>query len=228
MTVIAGRFSQSNAASRSPNLMPLNRHALVFDFDGVLADTEPLIWKAWAQLLAPHHIDLTWEEYCRHGRGATDEEMLARLVISHPNSSLLPALRDQIPARRQLVRQGCLEHSPIPASTVSMLRSLRYYRVGLVTSSHRSDVEPLLLQAGILSCFHALVCAEDCTRHKPDPKPYLIMRKLLAVEGGLAFEDSTAGLASAEAAGFTAVRIDEPSRLASIVAAILDQTTPVR
>ncbi len=205
-----------------------NRHALIFDFDGVLADTEPLIWMAWAQLLAPHRIDLTREAYSRLGQGATDEEMLARLLVSNPNPSLLPTLLDQIPTRRQLVRQWCLEHTPIPVGTISMLRNLGNHCVGLVTSSHRSDVEPLLHQAGILSCFHALVCAEDCTLHKPDPEPYLLVRKLLATEGGLAFEDSSAGLASAEAAGFTAVRIDEPGRLASIVAAILDQTAPVR
>jgi HAD superfamily hydrolase (TIGR01509 family) len=208
--------------------MRLNRPALVFDFDGVLADTEPLIWKAWAQLLALHHIGLTWEEYCRHGRGATDEEMLVSLLHPAPDPSLLPFLTSQIPLREQLVRQRCSEHSPIPAGTISMLRSLGNHRIGLVTSSHRSEVEPLLHQAGILSCFHGLVFSEDCTRHKPDPEPYLLIRKLLAVESGLAFEDSDAGLASAEAAGFTVVPVDEPSRLASIVAASLDQGAPPR
>ncbi|MFP5226389.1 MAG: HAD family hydrolase, partial [Acidobacteriota bacterium] len=120
-----------------------------------------------------------------------------------------------------LVRQACAERSPIPPATIALFRSLDGHPIGLVTSSCRSEVEPLLHHAGVLSCFHTLVCAEDCTRHKPDPEPYLNARRLLAVTDGLAFEDSDSGLASAEAAGFTALHIDEPSHLASIVTGAL-------
>lgn len=201
--------------------MTLDGHALVFDFDGVLADTEPLIWSAWTHLLAPHHIELTWEEYGRIGRGATDEQMLRRLLGNSPDPSVLSELLDQIPARQDLVRQGCADHSPIHPSTVDMLRNLNHRPIGLVTSSHRSEVEPVLHNAGVLPCFQALVFAEDCARHKPDPEPCLLIRKWLAIEDGLAFEDSAAGVASAEAAGFTAIRIDDPSRLASIVSETL-------
>jgi beta-phosphoglucomutase-like phosphatase (HAD superfamily) len=59
--------------------MTMSTGALIFDFDGVLADTEPLIWKAWALLLASHRVDLSWDEYCRFGRGVTDQQMLSRL-----------------------------------------------------------------------------------------------------------------------------------------------------
>src|SRR5271168_2810939 len=60
--------------------------SLIFDFDGVLADTEPLYWKAWRELLLPHGIELSWEEYCRIGRGVKDDQMLLRIpkVASSP------------------------------------------------------------------------------------------------------------------------------------------------
>lgn len=41
-----------------------NRGILVFDYDGVLADTEPLHWNSWRKLLAPYRIELTWKQYC--------------------------------------------------------------------------------------------------------------------------------------------------------------------
>jgi HAD superfamily hydrolase (TIGR01509 family) len=201
--------------------MTLARRALVFDFDGVLADTEPLIWQAWAGLLAPHNIAFTWDDYCRLGRGATDVHMLARLPAVRSNPDLLPCLEAAIDTRRQIVRDACLDRSPIPATTASMLSQLHDFSLGLVTSSSRDEVEPLLRNAGILSCFHAMVCADDCARHKPDPEPYLLIRERLGVVTALAFEDSDAGLASAAAAGFTAIRVPNPRHLPGIVAAAL-------
>lgn len=199
--------------------MALEAPALVFDFDGVLADTEPLIWKAWRDLLAPHHIPFTWDDYCRFGRGATDEAMLRRLPLVSSDASLLATLEEQIGARQAVVGRWCLERSPIPAATVSMLHSLGHRSLGLVTSSERAEVEPILRDAGVLSCFRAIVCGDDCTRHKPDPEPYLLMRERLDISGGLAFEDSEHGQASALAAGFTAIRVDDPWLLPEIVAA---------
>ena len=201
--------------------MTVARRALVFDFDGVLADTEPLIWQAWTGLLAPHNIDFTWDDYCRLGRGATDEQMLARLPAVQSDPDLLARLNAAIDTRRQIVRDACRDRSPIPAATASMLRQLHDFSLGLVTSSSRDEAELVLRNAGVLSCFHAMVCAEDCARHKPDPEPYLFIRDRLGIDTAFAFEDSDVGLASAAAAGFTAIRVPDPQHLPDVVAAAL-------
>jgi beta-phosphoglucomutase len=190
---------------------------LVFDFDGVLADTEPLYWKAWATLLAPHGLSLTWEEYCQHGRGVKDVEMLKSLPHLASQASLVARLQQQLTTRKEMIRNWCQQQSPISQSTVRMLLSLHQFRLGLVTSSERSEVEPLLRHAGIYECFEARVFREDVKRHKPDPAPYLLIRKNLGVETGTAFEDSDAGMRSAAAAGFRAVRIAHPDELPDIV-----------
>ena len=191
--------------------------ALIFDFDGVLADTEPLYWKAWTELLVPHGIAFTWEEYCRYGRGVKDEEMLKALpqIVSRP--AILPALQQQLPFRKQLVRDWSEQHCPIHASIARLLLSMHRFRLGLVTSSDRSEVEPLLRSAGIDQCFEAMVFREDVPRHKPDPAPYFEIRSHLGVGTGVAFEDSEAGIRSATAAGFTAVRVASPAELPSLV-----------
>lgn len=204
--------------------MPSQETLLVFDFDGVIADTEPLFWKAWVELLAPHNLQLSWEEYCRYGRGVKDEQMLRVVPQLTSNPSILSTLSQQLGLRKEMIRSWCAEESPIAETTVRMLRSLSGYRMGLVTSSDRAVVEPILRSAGIHSFFQALVFAEDCTRHKPDPEPYLLIRRQLGGGEGIAFEDSSAGLASATAAGFTAVCVDKPQRLAEIVARTLGET----
>lgn len=193
--------------------------ALIFDFDGVLADTEPLYWKAWTELLAPHGVEFTWEEYCRYGRGVKDEEMLKALPQLASQPEILRVLQQQLPARQQMVRAWSQQHCPIHDSTIRTLLSLHQFRLGLVTSSDRSEVEPLLCRAGIDHCFDAMVFRGDVNRHKPDPAPYLEIRSRLKVSTGIAFEDSEAGIQSSSAAGFTAIRVAHPIDLPALVLA---------
>lgn len=195
--------------------------ALIFDFDGVLADTEPLYWKAWVELLAPHGIAFTWDEYCRYGRGVKDEEMLRALPQLASRSATVAALQKQLPARKQMVRAWSQQHCPIHDSIIRSLLSLHQFRLGLVTSSNRSEVEPLLRRAGIDHCFEAFVFREDVHLHKPDPAPYLEIRSRLQVETGIAFEDSEAGVRSATAAGFAVVRVVSPADLPALILQIM-------
>lgn len=195
--------------------------ALVFDFDGVIADTEPLYWKAWATLLYPHGLTLTWDEYCRLGRGVKDEDMLTSLPALASRPSLIAALQQQLAARQQTIQTWCRQESPIGSATARTLLSLRHFRIGLVTSSERSAVEPLLRDAGIRDCFEAMVFREDVERHKPDPAPYLRIRTQLGVDGGIAFEDSEPGMQSAANAGFKVVRVNHPGELPGIVSRTL-------
>ncbi|MGD0158106.1 MAG: HAD family phosphatase [Terracidiphilus sp.] len=194
----------------------------MFDFDGVVADTEPLHWRSWAALLAPQGISLTWEDYCKLGRGIKDEQMLESLSELASNPTLRSILNQQIGQRKEMIRRWCLLQSPISSSTVRLLKSLKAFRLGLVTSSNRNEVEPLLRAAGIYQCFDASVYADEVYCNKPNPEPYLLIRERLGIETGLAFEDSLAGLESASLAGFIAIRVDRPENLPLIVRKSLD------
>ena len=196
--------------------------SLIFDFDGVLADTEPLYWRSWAELLLPHEIELRWEEYCRIGRGVKDEEMLPRLQQVASNPALLSSLKQQLGSRKEKVQSWCSQGPLISEATANLLLSLSAFRLGLVTSSNRSDVEPVLIAAGVDVCFQAVVFGDEVSRHKPHPAPYLRIREKLGVPTGLVFEDSDAGVESATAAGYEVVRVDAPQNLPKIVRESLD------
>ncbi len=200
--------------------------ALVFDFDGVIADTEPLYWRAWCELLKPHDVVFTWEDYCRVGRGIRDEKMLESMVELIRDPEVMEKIRQRLPERREMVRRWKLDRPPIAEGTIQLLRALEGRTLGLVTSSDGADIEPLLRAVGIADCFDACVFGEEIMRHKPDPAPYLLIREKLGIIGGIAFEDSEAGLLSAAGAGFRTIRVASPDELPALVRSVLQIKRP--
>jgi beta-phosphoglucomutase len=198
------------------NLMIETCEALVFDYDGVIADTEPLHWKSWANLLARHGIQLGWDEYCHIGWGVTDKLIYEHFRASMPDTdaNAFSLLNSE---RRRFVRELSLEQCPISPETIALIKSLDDYCIGLVTSSEQAEVEPVLRAAGIYEKFNAMVFGSEAASPKPSPAPYLLIARKLGVKAGMAFEDSEPGLESARAAGFRAIRVVRPSDLPEIV-----------
>jgi beta-phosphoglucomutase len=194
--------------------------ALVFDYDGVLADTEILHWKSWAALVSPHGIQFTWDDYCKFGLGVADDQICASFKKQAPILDPVDLMR-QNSDRKRWVREWSLAKPPIAQETIEMLSALNGYRIGLVTSSDRSDVEPVLRVSGIHEKFAAMVFGDEVTARKPAPDPYLLVARKLGVTSGIAFEDSGPGIESAQAAGFKVVKIDHPKELARTVATVL-------
>jgi len=198
------------------NVMADPGEVLVFDYDGVIADTEPLHWKSWAVLLSRYGIQLGWDEYCDIGRGVSDKEIYEHFRARMPLADAA-AFAVQNSERRGMVLELSLKESPIAPETVTTLRSLDGYRLGLVTSSDRADVEPVLRAARIQDRFDAMVFGGEAALPKPSPAPYLLIARRMGVRTGIAFEDSQPGLASAEAAGFRTVKVERASDLWKMV-----------
>jgi beta-phosphoglucomutase len=200
--------------------------ALVFDFDGVIADTEPLYWKAWCEILRSVDVSFEWADYCRIGRGIRDEKMLESLSALVSDPELVLRIKPRLPERMEMIRQWNAEQPPIPKATVQLLKSLQGQNVGLVTSSDRCDVEPMLDVAGITDCFNACVFGDEIKTYKPDPAPYLLIRLKLGISGGVAFEDSEAGFQSATSAGFKVIRVASSDDLPALVGKLLHSDGP--
>lgn len=183
-------------------------HALVFDFDGLLIDTESAEFGAWQGLFADHGCELRfeiWAECIGRPEGFFDpcrhlSDLLGR-----------PVDRDAVKARfREHHAALSADLAPLPG-VERVIREAKGAGLGLAVASSSSHrwVDTHLARVGLLPLFDAIVCAEDTTRHKPDPEPYLRACERIgaAPAQSIAFEDSPNGIAAAKAAGMICVAI---------------------
>jgi sugar-phosphatase len=180
--------------------MHLHAHALLFDNDGTLVSSLASVQRCWTRWAREYGI--TPEEFARvplHGRPA------AEIV-----ADLLPA--EVVPEAVARVEQ--LEVEDVPGGGVELLPGTRAFldalpaeRWAVVTSATRRLAEARLDAVGILP--KTLIAADDITRGKPDPEPYLLAARRLGADPArcVVFEDAPAGLAAGRAAGMTTVAL---------------------
>lgn len=192
--------------------------AILFDFDGVLADTEPVHCACWTEVLEPLGITLTWEYYRDHCIGVDDREVMRNLAAARQPPVDWQLLFAQYPAKKQLFRERTLAAPPFDGSLDGFLAELhRAYKLAVVSSSSRTEIESLLEAGGLRKHFDTLVAGEDVTHHKPDPEPYLEAARRLGVTSALVVEDSEVGQASGRAAGFVVLAVAHPRDVIGLV-----------
>lgn len=188
--------------------------SILFDFDGVLADTEPVHFKCWAEVLVPFGIELSWPYYERECIGIADRVMLQKLGAARRPPISLDELWPSYALKKQMFRDRIEAHPPFLAETMKLIRELQpFYRLAVVSSSDRSEVEPPFVKAGIHDCFQAIVCGMEVPNLKPAPDPYFRAAELLGARSPLVVEDSDAGVAAGIAAGFDVLRVSRPRLL---------------
>ncbi len=192
--------------------------SILFDFDGVLADTEPIHYECWLEILAPFGIQPTWDFYQRECIGISDRLMVER--ISTP--ALFEAIWPKYAEKQALFRHKLTLKSPFHEETTAMLAEIApRFKLAVVSSSGRTEIEPPLVSAGLRSHFQAMVCGKEAGELKPAPHPYLRAAELLGAKKPLVVEDSAAGEASGRAAGFEVLRVRSaesvPSELRRVI-----------
>jgi beta-phosphoglucomutase len=208
--------------ANSPGPFELSWDALLFDFDGVLADTEPLHYSCWRELLSPFGIQLDWDFYQRNCVGVSDRMMVERLASERTPPIPWEEIWPEYQRKQLLFRERLMADPPFLEGTLALVRELAAdYRLAVVSSSSRTEVEPPLERAGIRGCFQAFVCGREVANLKPAPDPYLKAAELLGARRPLVIEDSDAGVASGNAAGFEVLRVSRPERVPEEVRALL-------
>ena len=187
-----------------------NIQAILFDFDGVLVDSEPVHFECWKELLGPYGIHLDWDSYVRTCVGVAERAMLERLVSLAEKPVTVDELFSLYPTKKRRFIERMEAAMPFAPGIGEFLKSLYSYRLAVVSSSGRPEVEPLLELAGIRQYFGAVVCGSEAGSLKPSPEPYRFAARILGIESALVVEDSDAGEASGLAAGFEVVRVPGP------------------
>jgi beta-phosphoglucomutase len=190
--------------------------AIVFDFDGVIADSEPLHLKAFQQALAEEGIALSRDEYFSRYLGYDDVgmfEALARdrgLAMSDRHITALVTLKG---ARLQTMLNG--GEVLFPGAEAFVRRAAEAVPIAIASGALRHEIVEIIEGAGIGDLFAAIVAAGDTPEGKPSPAPYLLaFERLREAAGGtldprrcVAIEDSVWGLESARGAGLRCVGV---------------------
>ena len=186
--------------------------AILFDFDGVLLDSEPVHCACWAEVLAPLGVTVEWEYYRQYGVGVDDREMLRTMAARCDPPRNWEELWAQYPTKKRLFQARMAQLPPFDPSLDGFLGELHgVYKLAVVTSSATTEIAPILAAGGIGRHFDTLVGGEDVKRHKPAPDPYLLAAERLGVRAALVVEDSEPGMASGRAAGFEVLAVDGPA-----------------
>ena len=192
--------------------------AVIFDFDGIIVDTEPLHYKAFLSVLEPLGMGFPWEEYVATYMGFDDRDAFREAYRARGRDLDGKSLKSLVAAKSRafldILRAGV---EPYPGA-VPMIESLHVAGVPLAISSGAllSDVAPILGGLGIDRCFPVVVTADDVRKSKPDPECYaLAFRRLSRMrparvtvpERSFAIEDTPAGIRSAKGAGLRVLAV---------------------
>jgi len=209
-------------------------HAVVFDFDGVLADTEGLHLAAFQDVFAERGWALERATYFERYLGYDDRDML-RLYLDDSGIDVSPAEISAIliDRSRRFERRVAAGQVLFPTAVPAVRRLGAYYKLGIASGSFRSEILGILNANALTPAFGTIVGCDDVERSKPAPDLYSAAVQRLGVEprNSIAIEDSHWGITSAKAAGLRAIGITTSSTAhvlnqADIVVGSLDEITP--
>ena len=199
--------------------------AIIFDFDGTIADTEPLHLKAFQQtLLQETEMRLTKEEYLERYIAFDDRHFFE--AFFHGRGKEIPPKRFE----RLLLSKGqyyekLAQNPPLFSGASDLIRAgATQWPLAIASGASNPEVIPVLGQAGLLKCFSAVVTAEMVKSGKPDPEPFRAALNRLNEErttpilpdACLVVEDSIAGVTAGRTAGMRVIAVTNSAPRASL------------
>ena len=211
--------------------------AILFDFNGVIIDDEPIQMKAYQEVLKSHEIAVTEELY--FGALGMDDKTFVRSMFEHAKKPLTnPVLEKVLDAKTDLHRQMIEDELPLFPGVLTFLKAAsREFELGLVSMANKAEVGYVFQRAQLTPLFSVIVTAEDASVCKPAPECYLAgltklnekrqhERKLpLLPSECLAIEDSPPGIQSARAAGMRTLGVTNTVTAEALRAAGADVVT---
>ncbi|HEY6360393.1 MAG TPA: HAD family phosphatase [Vicinamibacterales bacterium] len=190
--------------------------AVVFDFDGVIANSEPLHLRAFQEALAEDGIALTAEEYYSRYLGYDDVGMVQALARDRELAASNRYITEMV-ALKGIKMQQMLHAGNVlfPGADRFIREAARAVPIAIASGALRHEILEILDCASLRSQFAVVVASGDTPESKPSPAPYLLAYERLKEASGLgldrrrcvAIEDSRWGLESARGAGLRCVGV---------------------
>jgi HAD superfamily hydrolase (TIGR01509 family) len=185
--------------------------ALVFDFDGLLMDTETTSLRVWQHLWQSYGLELDVATFfAPHGGDVVAERYAALAAAVGPDYDQAASHARRLAYRDEL--HAALELADGIPAWLDEARDLGL-RLAVASSSPRFWIEDHLSRIGYLDRFELLACGDEVDAAKPAPDVYLLAldRLGVAADRAVAFEDTVHGVAAARAAGLRCVAIPHPN-----------------
>jgi HAD superfamily hydrolase (TIGR01509 family) len=195
--------------------MPRGPRAIIFDFDGVIADSEPLHLAAFQQALEPEGIILTTEAYYADYLGYDDYDAIVAALREAGRPPTEESVQALMAAKAEhflaLVREGV---RILPGVPVFVREAATRVPLAVASGALRREIELILAYAGLRKAFDAIVSAEDVSEGKPAPESFLLALERLQERvpnltpgDCLVIEDSRAGIEAARRAGMRCLAV---------------------
>jgi len=192
--------------------------AVLFDFDGILVDSEPMHYMAFTEVLDPLGLGFPWKSYVEIYMGFDDRDAFREAYRAKGIDLDDANLAKLVAAKSRAFQDGLRNGVTAYPGAVSLIESLHAAGgpLALCSGALRSDIAPILAQLGVAHCFDVIVSADDVRRSKPDPESYALAFARLAerhptsltVPGAsTAVEDTPAGIRSAKGAGLRVLAV---------------------
>ncbi|HXX74900.1 MAG TPA: HAD family phosphatase [Nitrospiraceae bacterium] len=193
--------------------------AIIFDFNGVIADDETPHLICFQQALEEHGLSISKEEYYGAYLGMDERTCAAALLAARDGHCERQLLQTIIDRKAELFREYTVSHRPplFPGVIEFVRQAGTRYRLAIASGGRREQITDALRDTPIEGDFAVIVSADDCAVGKPDPAIYSYTLKLLNAKEPrpplvtaaecLVVEDSMAGIRSAKAAGMGVLAI---------------------
>ena len=182
----------------------MNLKAIVFDFDGVVVNSEPLYERAEGQLFKEYNVTVPEEDW-KHFKGISEAGFYRKVQQDY---NIQTDIKILLQRGRELLLQEFRNGLSYMPGFVDFFRSVNtHYKVGLVTSTSYAVLGWIFENTEIENFFKHIVTADDVRCKKPNPDPYLQICHKLGVKPTetLAIEDSIHGVSSARRAGVVTI-----------------------
>jgi len=214
--------------------------AILFDLDGTLADTEPIHFAAFNEVLRSEGIAIAREEYFSQLIGYNDHDCFAAVLRenSQEHSAIAsePHLRELI-ARKTATYQDMIRDRDVmyPDAADFVRECGARFPLVIVTGTLRTEAEMILRRANLRELFVDIIAAEDVERGKPEPDGFIAalgrlgfllrLRPPIDPSQALAIEDTAAGIEAAKRARMRVLALTQTSPETDLSAADLIRTS---
>ncbi|HKW85958.1 MAG TPA: HAD family phosphatase [Nitrospiraceae bacterium] len=193
--------------------------AVIFDFDGVVADNEPVHYAMFQHVLGELGIFFSKEEYYSTYIGYDDKGCFAAVLATYGQPAPKATIDDLVARKARVYFDYVKQHLVIFPGVREFVRdAATRYRLAIASGALRQEIEFILDQAGIRKEFEHITSSEDVAHGKPDPEGFLhalaslnrtaaLGLSHLTADDCLAIEDSVPGIRAAHAAGMKVLAV---------------------